>query len=227
MPASSRALLVVAALSQGGVARLRLLYRVLDRAAALLGGLLGSRYGRSLVVRGASATRQAISASLKLLVELPGIAAVDVFLNVHGRERTLTLADGEVSLEDLAVAVRALGEPARKLRLLYSTACHAAHHAPTLRAAGFRTCLGARRINATGAVETPLFLALWARGLPAGRALRLADHPAARIPADAVARRVLRLVGEQGRVDSAKELCGDGTITIATDPSGPSAGAGG
>ncbi len=143
---------------------------------------------------------------------------MDVFLHVHGSERSLTLAEGEVAVAALAGALRALGEPAGKLRLLYSTACHAAHHAGALRAAGFRTCLGARRINTTGALETPLFLALWARGTPAGRAIRIADHTAARLPADALARLVLRAVGEAGRVDSTKEVSGDAEVTIAGAP---------
>lgn len=214
MPGSDRALLVVTALSCGGVERLRPLYRLLDRAAALLGRLLGRRYARALVLREADASAEAITAAVADLARGPEIAAVDVFLNVHGRERSLTLAEGEVQVAVLAGALRALGDPARKLRLLYSTACHAAHHAPELRAAGFRTCLGARRINTTGALETPLFLALWARGTPAGRAIRIADHPAARLPADALARLLLRAVGEKGRVDSAKEVSGEEAITI-------------
>ncbi len=216
MPGSDRALLVVTALSSGGVERLRPLYRLLDRAAALLGRLLGRRYTRSIVLRGPTASRAALAAAVADLGRGSEVAAVDVFLNVHGRQRSLTLADGEVEVAALAASLRALGEPARKLRLLYSTACHAAHHASELRAAGFRTCLGARRINTTGALETPLFLALWARGTPAGRAIRIADHPAARVPADALARLVLRAVGEKGRVDSAKEVSGEEAITIGS-----------
>lgn len=217
MPRSGRSLLVVTALSCGGVAALRPLYLLLDWAAALLGSLLGRSYARTSVLRGRDASVEALAAVLTDLARSPGVRSVDVFLNVHGREGSVTLAGGEETLESLAGALRAAGEPARKLRLLYSTTCHAAHHAPELRAAGFRTCLGARWINATGALETPLFLALWARGTPAGRAIRIADHPAARLPADALARLVLRALGEKGRVGSAKEVNGDGGVTIDTD----------
>lgn len=214
MPGSNRALLVVTALSCGGVVRLRPLYRALDVAAGALGRLLGRRYARAITLRGERATGASVTAALAELGRAPGVEAVDVFLNVHGRERSLTLADGEVAVAELALRLRGLGEPARKLRLLYSTACHAAHHAPALQRAGFRACLGARRINTTGAFETPLFLALWARGTPVGRAIRVADHPAARVPADALARLVLRALGERGGVDSAKALSGDAGVTI-------------
>ena len=185
MPRSGRSLLVVTALSCGGVAALRPLYLLLDWAAALLGSLLGRSYARTSVLRGRDASVEALAAVLTDLARSPGVRSVDVFLNVHGRERSVTLAGGEETLESLAGALRAGGEPARKLRLLYSTTCHAAHHAPELRAAGFRMCLGARWINATGALETPLFLAL-GRGTSRGVPIRIADHPAARLPADAL-----------------------------------------
>ncbi len=214
MPRSDRALLVVTALSCGGVARLRPLYRALDAGAVLLGRLLGCCYARRTVLRGEAASRRAVPRALVDLARTPGVSAVDVFLNVHAQPRSLTLSDGDVTVTALAGAIRRLGPRARKLRLLYSTACHAAHHAAPLQAAGFRTCVGARRINASGAVETPLFLALWARGFRAGLALRLADHPVARRPADTLARLVLRAVGERGAVDSAKELRGDEAVTI-------------
>ncbi len=216
VPVPRRALLVATALSCGGTPALRPLYRLLDVGAALLGRMLGTRYARAAVLRGGAVSRRALVAAVRLLAGSPGVVAVDVFLNVHGREASLTLADGEVPLLALAGALRRLGTPAGKLRLVYSTACHAAHHADALRAAGFRTCLGARRINASGAVETPLFLALWARGMPAGRAIRIADHPAARRAADAVATVILRAVGEKGPVDSEKVVTGDEAVTIET-----------
>jgi hypothetical protein len=221
VPSPGRALLVVTALSCGGASALRPLHRLLDAGAALLGRWLGRRYARVVVLRGGDVTRRALPAAVRLLSRSPGVSAIDVFLNVHGRLATLTLADAEVPVEVLAGALRRLGAPAVKLRLLYSTACHAAHHAVAFREAGFRTCLGARCINASGAVETPLFLALWAGGLPAGRAIRIADHRAARGPADALARLVLRAVGEKGRVDSEKVLSGDDQVTIASEPASP------
>jgi len=216
MPRAGRALLVVTALSCGGVAQLRPLYRVLDGAAALLGRLLGRSYARRALLQGAAASAAAIVAAIEDLAGEAGVGAVDVFLNVHGQERSLTLAEGEVAVAALAAALRATGEPARRLRLLYSTCCHAAHHAAELGGAGFRLCLGARGINATGAFETPVFLALWSRGVPAARAIRIADHPVARLPADAVARLVLRAAGERGRVDSAKVVSGDRGVAIGS-----------
>lgn len=214
MPRAERALLTVTGLALGGPARLRPLYRVLDAAAAWLARRLARAYGRAEVLRGTDATLAGVSAAARRLATAGGVRALDVFLNVHARPDTVTLADGEVPLPTLAAALAA-AEPSRgRPRLLYSTACHAAAHAPALRGAGFRACVGARRINATGGFETPVFLALWARGTPVDRALRIADHPAARRPADALARVVLRAVGERGAVDSTKDVAGDGRLTI-------------
>ncbi len=214
MPRSRRALLVVTALSCGGVKALGPLYRLLDSAGVRIGRLLGRSYARRMILRGTGASRESVVAAVGSLAADPGIESVDLFLNVHGLERSLTFADGEVAVGELADALRTAGAGGRKLRLLYSTACHAAHHASAMREAGFRACLGARAINTSGALETPLFLALWARGIPAGRAIRIADHPAARLPADALARVVLRAVGERGRVDSRKVVSGEGDVTI-------------
>jgi hypothetical protein len=211
MPHGERALLAVTALALGGPARLRLLYRILDAAAAWLARRLGRVYERFEVLRGPEATLAAVAAAASRLASAPGVGALDVYLNVHGQPRTVTLAGGEVPVEVLAAA---LGGGGSRPRLVYSTACHAATHAPALRAAGFRACVGARRINATGGFETPVFLALWARGFSLEQALRIADHPAARWPADVVARLVLRAVGERGAVDSGKVVEGEAGVTI-------------
>lgn len=208
------ALLTVTGLALGGPARLRPLYRVLDAAAAWLARRLARAYGRAEVLRGPDATLAGVASAARRLATAGGGGALDVFLNVHARPDTVTLADGEVPVPVLAAALAASGPARATPRLLYSTACHAAAHAPALRSAGFRACVGARGINATGGFETPVFLALWARGTPVERALRIADHPAARRPADALARLVLRAVGERGAVDSAKEVAGDGRLTI-------------
>jgi hypothetical protein len=229
MPRSERALLAVTALALGGPARLRPLYRILDAAAAWLARRLGRAYGRAEVLLGADATLAAVAAAAARLASAPGVRAVDVFLNVHGQPATVTLAGGEVEVPALAAALAggtavgavaggaaASGAPmgGARPRLVYSTACHAAAHAAALRAAGFRACVGARRINATGGFETPVFLALWARGAEVGRALRIADHPAPRGLADAVAGLVLRAVGERGAVDSGKVLEGEAGVSI-------------
>lgn len=214
MARGERALLAVTALALGGPARLRPLYRLLDAAAAWLARRLARAYGRAELLRGGDATLAGVAEAAARLASTGGVRALDVFLNVHGQARTVTLAGGEVPVPVLAAALAGAGPARARPRLLYSTACHAAAHAPALRAAGFRACVGARRINATGAFETPVFLALWARGATVGRALRVADHPAARRPADAVARVVLRASGERGAVDSAKELAGEDDLTI-------------
>ncbi len=218
MPRSERGLLAVSALALGGAPALRRLYRLLDAAAAWLARRLGRVYGSSEVLRGSEATLAGVAAAVHRLAAGGHVGALDVFLNVHGQARTVTLSDGEVPLASVAAALAAGAANGARPRLVYSTACHAAAHAAVLRASGFRACVGARCINATGAVETPLFFALWARGVSLQRALRFADHPAVRRPTDAIARVVLRAVGERGAVDSGKELSGAGRMTIESAP---------
>lgn len=206
----ARALVHLACLSHGGVPALGLLYRAADLLADLLARALGLRYGRTLRLRGPAATRAALARAVATAARDPGVLAVDLVLHAHGQPGHLRLADGDVAVAVLAADLGAAG--AGKLRLAYSTACHAAAHGPALLGAGFRAAVGARGVNASGAVEVPLFFLAWVLGLPLQGALRLADAPGPRALQDAVARRVL--AGELGPVDSAKAVSGDGTLRL-------------
>ncbi|MFT3914633.1 MAG: hypothetical protein QM704_11095 [Anaeromyxobacteraceae bacterium] len=214
MPRTDRALLAITALAAGGPRRLRWLYRLLDAATAWLARRLGRAYDAAVVLRGPEATLAGVAEAVRRLAEGGQPRALDLFVNVHGEAGGLVLADGDAGIEAFAAAVASA--PALEPRLAYSTACHAASHALALRGAGFRACVGAVGVNATGATETPLFLALWARGLPVERALRMADHPALRGPTDLAARALLGSLGERSRVDSTKRLEGEPALSITT-----------
>lgn len=213
VPRGGRALVLVTALAAGGPKPLRLLYRLLDLAAAFLGAGLGLRYGLRVRLSGAAATRGAFLAAVKALAAREGVAAVDVVVNLHGHPGELVFADGPVAPAALAPALRAEGRG--KLRLAYSSACHGESHGADLLAGGFTAAVGARRVNATGATEFGPFLLFWALGVPAAHAVRAADPPALRRPTDAIARRLLRALGERGEVDSRKVLAGDRNVRIA------------
>jgi hypothetical protein len=208
----ARALLLVTALAAGGVPALRPLYRVLDLGAAALARALGLRYGRRVRLRGPAATRAGFLDAVARLAADPGIAAVDVVVNLHGLPGRLTFADGAVDVAELAAPLRAAGRG--KLRLVYSSACHGVTHGEALLRGGFAAAIGAARINATGGTELGLFALLWACGASAGRALALADPPLLRRPTDVVAGALLRALGEPGAVDSRKALHGDGRVRI-------------
>jgi hypothetical protein len=208
----ARALVHLACLAHGGVPALAPLYRAADHLADLLARALGLRYGRALRLRGPAATRTALAGAVAAAARDPGVHAVDLVLHAHGQPGHLRLADGDVSLPALAADLRAAG--AGKLRLAYSTACHAAEHGSALLGAGFRAAVGARGVNASGAVEVPLFFLAWALDRPLRAVLRLADAPWPRALQDAIARRVLG--GALGTVDSAKVLAGEGTLRLGS-----------
>lgn len=220
-----RALVLVSALAAGGVPALRPLYRLLDLAATALGACVGLCYGRRVRLRGARASRGAFLAAVQALAARADVAAVDVVVNLHGAPGELVLADAPAATDALAPALRAAGRG--KLRLAYSSACHGASHVPDLLAGAFATAVGARGVNTTGATEFWLFLLLWMLGLPAARALSAADAPLLRRPTDAMARLLLRALGERGEVDSRKVLAGDPAVQISrrsdAPPPGPDA----
>lgn len=195
---------------------LRRLYGLLDLAAAALAWALGLRYGRRVWLRGRAATRAGVLAAVARLAAEPEVAALDLFLSLHGLPGHLTFADGLFTTAGLAPALRDAGQG--KLRLAYSSACHGESHGADLLRGGFAAVVGAARINATGATEFGLFLLLWAAGVRVRRALSVADHPALRRPSDALAGVLLSALGERGEVDSRKAVLGEEGVSIGRHP---------
>ena len=76
----------------------------------------------------------------------------------------------------------------QRLRLLYSTACYGATHAPDFIRAGFRVASGATRTNANGPYDYPTQLACWGRGWTYRSTVNLANSPIFIAMHDAIAK---------------------------------------
>ena len=172
-----RVLLLVANLTTHGVDSLKLLYQWLDDNAVKVAKLLMSDdYRKIEVLTGSDATKDAFIESLVTLSSDPQTRAVDVFLGLHGLENQLWFHEGPCQTSDLGEEIRAENLKQR-LRLMYSTACYGASHAPDFIRAGFRVASGAKRTNANGPYDYPTQLACWGKGWTYRSTVNLANSP--------------------------------------------------
>jgi hypothetical protein len=210
-----RAVLIALRLSDGGIEKLKWLYRGLEAGGAREARqILAPGYREVVLLSGPALTGIGLVAAITKLTTSEDIDAVDVILVAHGLNGRLQFSEGDVcTAADLATRLRAAGA-APKLRLLYSSACFGATHAQPFLGAGFSTVIGALEKNTTGLSEFRRLLRAWVGGASAGAALDVADRPAQRWFWDTAA----KVAGRLKRVDSRKQLAGDPGVTIATPP---------
>ncbi len=137
-------------------------------------------YKQVHVLSGDQASELAFTNKLRDLQKDDSVGAIDVFLSLHGSPESLWFVQGERKVADLArqvildrsLACRAKGVTnvtceqlrASKLRIVYSAACHARHHAVWWHAAGFAAAAGARAVHTDSAASYPTFLGAWKHG---------------------------------------------------------------
>ncbi len=198
----------------GTAKKYQLLYHWLDDNAIAVGkDMTQPHYRKVSVLTGDQVTRDAFVTRVRILAKSVGTQALDVFLNLHGLRDGLLFADGKVRIQSLAAEIGALGL-SHRLRLLYSTCCWGALHAPHFVEAGFKTASGAIGINANGPFDFPTQLSRWTKGSTYASAVSAANNPFMRMVHD----RAAELVGFDG-VDSTKVLEGVKSLRI-TSPAG-------
>jgi hypothetical protein len=208
-----RVMLLVSNVS-GTTQKYQLLYRWLDDNAIALGrDITAPHYRRVSVLTGDAVTREAFVTRVRILAKSVGTQALDVFLNLHGLRDGLKFTDGKARIEDLTEELGALGL-AHRFRLLYSTSCWGALHAPYFVDAGFKTASGSKGINANGPYDFPTQLHRWVNGNTYDSAVRAGNNALMRQVHD----RIAELFGF-GNVDSTKEIAGVKSLRI-TSPAG-------
>lgn len=213
-----RVALVALRLSDGGIDRLKWLYRGLEaKGGSEAVRILSPAYREVVIVKGRAVTSTALVERLAALAADDEVAAVDLILVVHGLRGRLHFGDDDVRpAAEIAARLREVGA-GPKLRLLYSSACFGATHADAMLGAGFTTVIGAEQKNTTGYSEFRRLLTEWVGGSTAGQALARSDRPAPRWFWDMTA----RVLGRMRHVNSRKRLAGDLALTINAAP-GPS-----
>jgi hypothetical protein len=193
------------------------LYRGLETTGRFFVEQLGgNHYAHVRKLYDQDATADNLVNALQAAAGRPGIREVDLIIMLHGEPEVLVFArDDRVKSATLGDRIADLGIAA-KLRLAYSTACFGASHADDLVAAGFTAAVGARKVNANGGIEVPVFTAEW----PKNRTLSevMATAQTGREAQDAAAEMVGGLTGAPwvGQVDSTKVIRGNGSIRITT-----------
>ena len=210
-----RAALIALRLSDGGIDKLKWLYRGLEVGGAREAKqILAPGYREVVLLSGPALTGNGLVDAITRLTTSDDIDAVDVILVAHGLNGRLQFSPGEVrTAAELAAQLRAAGA-SPKLRLLYSSACFGATHSQQFLGAGFSTVIGALEKNTTGLSEFRRLLSAWVNGADAAAALDLADRPAQRWFWDTTA----KVVGRLKRVNSRKQLAGDPNLTLSAPP---------
>ena len=174
---SARDLVVVVNLTESGRSDLKWLYKFMDASALSLAQLtLGTQYRQIHALVGQDATSGNFVSTLRETSEDRALEAIDVFLHLHGNADGVRFADDHIAAAQLGDQLAVLPER-RKLRVLYSSACYGASHAPRLVQDGFAVASGAIATNANSAFEYPYFLAAWAGGYTFGEAIELGNDP--------------------------------------------------
>jgi hypothetical protein len=212
-----RALLVVNCLAEHGDRRLLYLYRFIEKAGiGVAAHFLSSQYGLFSVLKDREAGADLFFHRLLCVTGTPGIEAVDLFLQLHGRNKKVRFFDRWLDTMTLSHEIRRITVPG-KLRLFYNLCCYGDSHSADMLAAGFKVTVGSRKINASAAVEYPLFCRYWSgdvlfsrKSVAVREAVRRADRRTVRQIQDRLAGRYFR------NVDSKKITRGDGRITIDT-----------
>lgn len=213
--ASQRAIVVISSLSTGISEDRAWIYRAAETlAVAQVRANLAKHYRTFIPLFKEEASLANFSRVLTNLSSDSEIRAIDVFIHVHGKERTLTFSDRTLPTNELAASLASIPGLSPKLRALYSAACFGASHAEDWLSAGFRVAAGSEGNNANTAYELPTFLGLWARGASYGEALTAGDSPDQRRIYDDYAIR-LNLVET---ANSHKLIRGLGDVRINTLP---------
>ena len=183
-----RALLVVANLTTWADGRYKALYQWLDQNAVSVAKVLMRLHYRQIeALAGPHATRESFVRRITDMARDPRTRALDVFLHLHGQPGKLFFEEGAVGTEGLAAQLAGAGLSER-LRLLYSTACYGASHAPDFLKAGFRIASGSLGANANGPYDYPVQLLNWGLGQTYRMVARAGNHPAFMSTLDNLAR---------------------------------------
>jgi hypothetical protein len=215
-----RALIVVSQLTNGIPANLQWLYRFIEAAGRSVAEItLKNDYApdqyRALLDD--MATTDNLVDTLAELGARNDIQAIDLLILLHGWKDSLEFHNSSWYTPSMANTLQGLGLSS-KLRLVYSTACYGASHNDDFLLAGFKTAIGALKVNTNSAFELPMLLNLWALGKNVKDALRLGDKPATRKLADEAAKAFGR-AGDMPwvkEVNSQKLLSGNAELTIET-----------
>jgi hypothetical protein len=165
LSSANRELLIVSNLETHGKKEYAWLYRFLDvMSVSLAEQKLKDSYRNIYVLAGDKALAAHFTSSLETLTQNPDLAALDVFIHLHGAPERLWFHDRMMPTAALGTAIQASVSHPSKLRALYSTACYGKSQAEDFLQAGFGVVNGAEKVNTNSPHDYPAFMEAWKRG---------------------------------------------------------------
>ncbi|WP_141735007.1 hypothetical protein [Oligoflexus tunisiensis] len=165
VPITKRDLLVVSNLETHGKKEFKWLYRFLDvMSVSLAEQKLKDSYRHIYVLAADKASLANFTNSLESITQDPDLAALDVFIHLHGAPDRLWFQDRLIQTETLGTEIQSIVSHPSKLRALYSTACYGKSHAEGFLNAGFSVVNGAEKVNTNSPHDYPAFMNAWKSG---------------------------------------------------------------
>lgn len=214
VPKAKRVLIAMTGLGNRKKGIVKAIYKLEDKRAGEIFDYAFYAYDQVALIEGKDANLQDFAQAIYDFENDPNIEAIDVVMNMHGRPGQICFwehTEGDCqSIEEVVDLLAQLpsGDAIgpRKLRALYTDACHSESQLDAWLRLGFRVAAGTHLfdINHTGDIRR--FVDAWTRGKSFQKAIKKANRP------------TLWDLGEviNSESDSAKIVRGDDTLTISS-----------
>jgi hypothetical protein len=203
------------------------LYKKEDRQAMQILIQTADAYDQSILLGQEEATFQNFVQAIYDLENDPSIEAIDVVMNMHGQPGTLCFwEDGDAkhctSIEKIAHVIQQIPSGnqigPRKLRALYTDACHSLTQVPFWLEMGFKVAAGTREYDVNHTSDIRKFTSAWTKGKSFERSI----HRANTFNGAEAATKFLNRIGVFKKTgDSTKIILGDPSLNISSPSVSP------
>lgn len=223
IPKSKRALIGMTGLGNRKKGIVKAVYKFEDNEATEIFQRTSDAYATTIILAKKDSTFQNFVQAIYDLENDSSIEAIDVVMNMHGQPGFMCFwEDGDVEhctpMEEIASVIKQIpsGDKVgpRKLRALYTDACHSLSQLDYWQDMGFKVTAGTKEYDVNHTSDIRKFSESWVRGRTFERSIRKANS----FNLWEVSTNVLNRTGIVKKIgDSTKVIQGDATLTISSE----------
>lgn len=217
---AQRALIGITGLGNRKSGLVKKIYQKEDNEAIQVFVRTAEHYGKSAILAKEDSTFQNFAQAIYDFENDPSIQTIDIVMNMHGQPGRLCFweeGDAEKckSMEEVISTLAQLpsgkGLGPKKLRALYTDACHSLTQLPYWKQLGVQVMAGTREYDVNHTSDIRKFTESWTRGKTFERSIQKANSFNL---AEASSRLLNRLGWVKKKADSTKVIEGDAELTI-------------
>lgn len=217
---TQRALIGITGLGNRKSGLVKKIYQKEDNEAIQVFVRTAEHYGKSVILAKEDSTFQNFAQAIYDFENDPSIQVVDIVMNMHGQPGRLCFwEEGDAkkckSMEEVISTLAQLpsgkGIGPKKLRALYTDACHSQTQLPYWKQLGVQVMAGARENDVNHTSDIRKFTESWIRGKTFERSIRRANSFTV---AETGSKIMNRLGLVKAKADSTKVIEGDANLTI-------------